>query len=348
MRSELRHRGIPGGRRRAFGAAFCGIALLGAGCDRGAAPSNGAVVHEALAPRERAWATVRWDTVFALGGDAQDTALLRPRTLAARGGTLYVFDHGDARLKAFDRSGGLRWSFGRQGEGPGEFANPLDMAVGPDGAVWVLDAGAGRLTIVAPQGELREHIPLHDIGGRDVMPLLGQTLVTTFSRPGLLFAAIGADGRMLAGGETPIAEMADAPNPFLFQTAAAVSADGGTWAATFPWGDRLLVYDRRELRCQGRLVEAEPFPINDSRPLPQLPIWAVALAVGDSSVFVLARGRTADALRLLDEYDARDCRYRRTLLLPRKASALAYADGVFYIEYEDPAPQILALRPVFE
>jgi hypothetical protein len=65
-------------------------------------------------------------------------------------------------------------------------------------------------------------------------------------------------------------------------------------------------------------------------------------------VLVLARGRTADALRLLDEYDARDCRDRRTLLLPRKSSALAYADGIFYIEYEDPAPQILALRPVFE
>jgi|SRR5690554_2290986 hypothetical protein len=153
-----------------------------------------------------------------------------PRTLATRGGTLYVFDHGDARLKAFDRAGGLRWRFGRHGEGPGEFANPLDVEVGPE----------------------------------------------------------------------------------------------------------------------GRLVEAEPFPVGDGRPIPQLPIWAVGIAVGDSSVFVLARGRTADALRLLDEYDARDGRYRRTLLLPRKASALAYADGIFYIEHEDPAPQILALRPVFE
>jgi hypothetical protein len=31
--------------------------------------------------------------------------------------------------------------------------------------------------------------------------------------------------------------------------------------------------------AEGRLVEAEPFPIGDRRPLPQLPIWAVALAV---------------------------------------------------------------------
>src|SRR5690606_31626612 len=82
----------------------------------------------------------------------------------------------------------------------------------------------------------REHIPLHDIGGRDVMPLQGQTLVTGFSRPGWLFAALGADGRVLAGGATPIAEVQDAPNPFLFQTAAAVSANGATWAATFPGG----------------------------------------------------------------------------------------------------------------
>jgi len=348
--TDSRRKSVRGGNRvGVLAAALCVIPLLALACDRGAAPNTGGTAARgAPALRGRVMATVRWDTVFALGGDAQDTTLLIPRTLAARGGTLYVFDHGDARLKAFDRTGGLRWSFGREGQGPGEFANPLDVEVGPDGAVWVLDAWAGRLTVVAPHGELQQQIPLHDIGGRDVMPLQGQTLVTGFSRPGWLFAAIGADGRVLAGGETPIAEMADAPNPFLFQTTAAVSADGATWAATFPWGDRLLVYDHRELRCEGRLVEAEPFPIHDSRPIPQLPIWAVDIAVGDSSVFVLARGRTSAALRLLDEYDARDCRYRRTLLLPREARALAYADGVFYIEHEDPSPQILALRPVFE
>jgi len=113
-------------------------------------------------------------------------------------------------------------------------------------------------------------------------------------------------------------------------------------------GDRLLVYDHRELRCGGAAGRGRAVPDRRSPSPAAAPDLGRRPRGGDSSVLVLARGRTADALRLLDEYDARDCRDRRTLLLPRKSSALAYADGIFYIEYEDPAPQILALRPVFE
>src|SRR5690606_10437678 len=113
-------------------------------------------------------------------------------------------------------------------------------------------------------------------------------------------------------------------------------------------GDRLLVYDHRELRCGGAACRGRAVPDRRSPSPAASPDLGRRPRGGDSSVLVLARGRTADALRLLDEYDARDCRDRRTLLLPRKSSALAYADGIFYIEYEDPAPQILALRPVFE
>ena len=57
--------------------------------------------------RKRAFAAVRWDTVFAVGG-VEDTILRMPRTIVARGVSLYVFDYDDDQLEAFDHPGRRR------------------------------------------------------------------------------------------------------------------------------------------------------------------------------------------------------------------------------------------------
>jgi hypothetical protein len=64
-----------------------------------------------------------------VGGTEHDTVLFRPGPSTVANGSLYVFDYGDSRLKAFDSSGKLAWSFGRSGGGPGEFMNVADLAV---------------------------------------------------------------------------------------------------------------------------------------------------------------------------------------------------------------------------
>lgn len=66
--------------------------------------------------RERSVEPVRWDTVFTIGGEVEDTLLSRPRLIAAGGGMLYAYDLYDGRLLAFDAAGDLRWSYGRQTE----------------------------------------------------------------------------------------------------------------------------------------------------------------------------------------------------------------------------------------
>src|SRR5688500_389809 len=82
------------------------------------------IVSEAVG-QQRVMSSVAWDTVFRIGGSAGDTALWTPRIIAARG-LLYVFDSGDRRLKAFDDRGKPLWTFGRAGQGPGEFENVVD------------------------------------------------------------------------------------------------------------------------------------------------------------------------------------------------------------------------------
>lgn len=283
-----------------------------------------------------------WDTVFVIGGGVQDTMLLVPRLLAARGGQLYAFDYGDSRVKAFDAQGQPRWQFGGSGSGPEEFGNPLDMEVGPDGSVWVVDATEGRLSVVAPSGAGERLVRHPSLLVKDVVPLRDH-LIATLASPGDTFwIALDSAGRARQAGRSLVPGLAEA-TPMIRQGFTTVADDGRAWATIFPFGNPFVVYDGTEVRCHGRLVEGEPFP----RQRPDNgrdPVWAVASVLTDSSLFVLPRGQTDLKLRALDEYSARDCRYLRTVRLPQKAVAMAYSDGIFYFTMEDPAPFILAAR----
>lgn len=321
------------------------LSLPAHGCSR---PDEGspAVVDEGNAAQLKAGRRrvepTSWDTVYVIGGAEQDTLLLLPRLLSARNGQLYVYDYGVSRLNAFDAAGRLRWQFGRRGGGPEEFGNPLDMEVGPDGSIWLADAGNGRLTRVTASGELRDMLRHEGMVVRDVIPLRGRLLVTRVSPGDTLWLALDGQGRSVGAGRAPVRDLAQA-HPIVRQSYSVVGDDSSLWATVFPFGDLLLVYQDSVLRCHGRLVEGEPFPGQPSQEM-QESIWAVAAVVADSSVFVLPRGRSPYALRALDEYSARDCRYLRTLPLPEKVAAMAYSAGTFYFEHENPAPTILALR----
>ena len=204
-----------------------------------------------------------WDTVFDIGGGVEDTLLLRPRLLAARGGKLAAYDYYDARVKAFDAAGGdLRWTFGRQGKGPGEFGNATDIQIGPGGDVWILDSVTARITRIAPEGELGELIPM---GGRPfirAVPLTDATLLIPIDTTSF-WVAVDDDGQIVDRGPLPLPELEDAHfavrTPFV-----AVSPSAETWAAVFAWGSPLLVYQGKALRCTGELVEGGPFPATPS------------------------------------------------------------------------------------
>ncbi len=56
-----------------------------------------------------------------------------------RDGQLAILDDKMSRLRVFDSSGNPRQSLGREGRGPGEFFNPVSLAEGPDGRLYVGD-----------------------------------------------------------------------------------------------------------------------------------------------------------------------------------------------------------------
>ncbi len=75
-------------------------------------------------------------------------------------GDLYVLDGVHHRVVVFDAEGALKFQFGSQGNGPGQFQFPLGISAGPDGKVYVADSGNHRVQIFAPDGKSLDVIPL--------------------------------------------------------------------------------------------------------------------------------------------------------------------------------------------
>ncbi len=100
-------------------------------------------------------------------GEINGTELwTRPTAVAvdAAGERVYVVDTGGIdserhRVTVHGARGALVGEIGRRGSRPGEFNLPGDAAVGPDGTLWVLDAGNFRVQSFDPQGQ-----PLHQFG----------------------------------------------------------------------------------------------------------------------------------------------------------------------------------------
>lgn len=84
----------------------------------------------------------------------------RPTGVAASasGDRVYAIDAGGVDsverhcVVEFDREGRHVRTIGKRGAGPGEFNLPVDGAVGPDGTLYVLDAGNFRVQAFAPDG----------------------------------------------------------------------------------------------------------------------------------------------------------------------------------------------------
>lgn len=70
-------------------------------------------------------------------------------------GNLYLVDHQSIDVKKFDREGQLTNVFGLgKGSGPGEFENPISVAVDSSGNVYVADMSSNRINIFNSENEV--------------------------------------------------------------------------------------------------------------------------------------------------------------------------------------------------
>lgn len=75
-------------------------------------------------------------------------------------GNIYVLDSGNHRIQKFDPEGNFLASFGRHGQGPGEFQYPQSIDLDPEGNLYVSDSGNQKIQIIKPDGSLAEEIKM--------------------------------------------------------------------------------------------------------------------------------------------------------------------------------------------
>lgn len=90
-----------------------------------------------------------------LGGmDAPDIALFSAtaKLAVAPDGTMYVLDSGNFRISVFDATGEFQFKFGSKGKGPGEYLEPVAIAMDHEQQIWLFDTGQHKLTIFDAKG----------------------------------------------------------------------------------------------------------------------------------------------------------------------------------------------------
>jgi sugar lactone lactonase YvrE len=96
-------------------------------------------------------------TLGDVAAENESVAFYMPAGIALDGrGDLYILDTGNHRVQKFSSDGRFLASFGRQGQGPGEFAYPDSIDVDAAGWLWVSDPNNQRIQVLTAEGAERK------------------------------------------------------------------------------------------------------------------------------------------------------------------------------------------------
>ena len=138
-----------------------------------------------------------------------DGKFFGPRGVAVDDGAseVYVVDTGNERVQVFGPDGSFKRTFGGNGSGPNQLLEPVGIALGPDGRVYVADTNNGRISVWDKAGNALDQWPVPAwIGSTDFSPYL------TFGLDGNLYATSANTGSVEvlgSGGEilSPITQV---------------------------------------------------------------------------------------------------------------------------------------------
>ena len=77
-------------------------------------------------------------------------------------GTIYVLDSSNNRIQKIGMDGKYLATFGRRGQGPGEFFNPDSMDINTNGVFYILDSSQNRIQTMTPEGRGNQTIRFMD------------------------------------------------------------------------------------------------------------------------------------------------------------------------------------------
>lgn len=345
-------------RRRAIGLAVL-LALGTPGCfgddqaDFRAPPTS---------QQERRIVQPAWDTLFRVGGTDADTLLQMPAWPVADSAGFAIVDIYAHRVLRFDSTGALRWTYGREGFGPGEFAHPRDVSLAGDGATWVLDPRTARITVIDEDGRAARLLPLDGLEypTDEFVPLSDGGAVVIVANGEEPLVRVGRDGAVERRSPLPWSEHAELPS-LAVQLTTARHAGTGRWVAAYALGDGFYLFDGAGEAVTGRVpfVEGIPFATIETNTRSTGPgrtertsqvvdpvFGALGVTLSSERIYILFGGRSQYRGRIIDSYSARDGSYVESIVLPRTVADITYFRGGFIVRYSDPWPTVAAWRPV--
>lgn len=106
---------------------------------------------------------VNLELIQTIGGpESSDSNLTfyKPTDIALdRDGNLYVADSGNCRIQKISPAGNLLGSYGKKGQGPGEFQFMDGLAVASDGTIYVSDKATKATKKLTPEGKEIQSLP---------------------------------------------------------------------------------------------------------------------------------------------------------------------------------------------
>ncbi len=310
----------------------------------------------------RSWTAAAESRVL-VAGDG-DSFLLEPIMLAMGQGIVAVFDRGDMSLKGIDRGAGrLLWTLGRAGSGPWEFAQVMDVAVGPADSVWVLDLENRRIYVAGPNGSKGRVVNLADalagsrLGSANPyrIALLPDGIALGMDRAenGDLVALLSWEGRHRGGIEGP-AWIRELPWLAADYNLGGDFAKGGLGLAFVYTGRILAVADDAdppglreieaiETRGEPEIVRFTFMGMDASRFAPGQVRFARDVAVQDERIAVLTARRDGEdrVPDVIDLYAKGE--YERSVRLPHGAREIAMRRNVVAVLEVDLFPAIREL-----
>lgn len=300
---------------------------------------------------ERVQSSVVFDTLWVVGGP-DDTLLAMPAMPRHDGEHgMVFFDYQARRASRIGADGTVLWSWGREGEGPGEIKNVRAIDVRDDGAVLLVDSGNGRVVTLSPQGEQVGETPFRGAGTVESVAALSDGLLA-LQGGRAPFATWSAEGGFVnAAGPAELGEVR-----LLSHQGLLAHWRDQRWVLGFRLGNGWMVFDGNNLVGTHPYVEHSEFPeirlvrqgFRRYSHIPERPRTSGrTLSVLADTLFVLFGGeRPVGRLgRALDKFDLTTGRYLGSDLLPHSAHyATVGNDRLFTISLDRVFPSIVALK----
>lgn len=333
------------------------LTLVGSsGCDIG---RHGEVVFppgglglDSTGRQERSFVLDTLIFIRAVGGSSdRDTTLINPYIMASDGEQIY-FVETDSRILAYDTLGQLRWIQGREGGGPGEFRNPRDLKVAPDGRLWVVDPASGRVTVLArADGKVLAMLPMKVAYSPVITPLRsGFALYPTDMGSDILY--FDSAGEPLGSDSIPWPAFRQLEY-LSRQYRTAVDRRSGRWAMGFIYGNGWFAFDSTKPASGRRYyVEPTPFPpvVKERRgdkeitSLVRTTGAALDIQLVGDTVFVLFDGVAPHRRQKVDMYSWETGKYFGSFLLPEPADNIGVCGNLLAVFATNPVPKLAFYR----